>query len=144
MLSPNGKDDLRFRGYTSTLNGLDQVTPTDLDGTTPSGISPNEKTGLSDRMGELNGLSTLSYPSVLFASTPSAVFHRSAPPPPKVIPYEELKTYRRKTPRGVDRTALETHLSDVEFQRIFHLSKSAFYHLPEWKRNDLKRRAELF
>ncbi|CAL8093279.1 unnamed protein product [Calicophoron daubneyi] len=144
MLSPGGQNEFRSREYTSALNGLDQVTSTDFDGATQNRVSAKDKSGVSDRMGQLNGLSTLSYPSVLFASTPSAVFRKPPPPLPKPIPYEELKTYRHKKPKGIDRTALETHLTDEEFQQVFHLQRSAFYHLPEWKRNDLKRRAELF
>ncbi|CAH8531091.1 unnamed protein product [Schistosoma bovis] len=38
----------------------------------------------------------------------------------------------------------QTHLSDEEFQQVFALSRTAFYRLPEWKRNDLKHRAQLF
>lgn len=39
---------------------------------------------------------------------------------------------------------LQRHLSNEEFQALFHMSRLEFYRLPEWKRNDLKRRAKLF
>ncbi|KAK4472089.1 hypothetical protein MN116_005460 [Schistosoma mekongi] len=89
--------------------------------------------------------SSSSHPSVLFlSSTPSDIFHKKSPPVPKMISYEILRGYKGIYPKGIDRTAVETHLSDEEFQQVFSLSRTAFYRLPEWKRNDLKRRAQLF
>lgn len=38
----------------------------------------------------------------------------------------------------------QMYLSDLEFEKVFQLSRVAFYRLPEWKRNDLKRRVDLF
>ncbi|CAH8846241.1 unnamed protein product [Trichobilharzia szidati] len=90
--------------------------------------------------------SSPSHPSVLLmSSSPSAVFHQKVTPPaPKIISYEELKGYKGVYPKGIDRTALEAHLSDEEFHQVFSLSRTVFYRLPEWKRNDLKRKAQLF
>nr|CAH8846188.1 unnamed protein product [Trichobilharzia regenti] len=90
--------------------------------------------------------SSPSHPSVLLmSSSPSAVFHQKvSPPAPKIISYEELKGYKGVYPKGIDRTALEAHLSDEEFHQVFSLSRTVFYRLPEWKRNDLKRKAQLF
>lgn len=39
---------------------------------------------------------------------------------------------------------IQRHLSDVEFEAILQCSRSEFYRLPQWRRNELKRRARLF
>ena len=39
---------------------------------------------------------------------------------------------------------LQRHLSDVDFEAIFHMSRTDFYRLPQWRRNDLKKRAKLY
>ncbi|CAH8494117.1 unnamed protein product [Schistosoma turkestanicum] len=89
--------------------------------------------------------SSPSHPSVLLtSSSPSSIFHKRSPPIPQLISYEKLKEYKGIYPKGIDRNAVETHLSDEEFQQVFALSRTAFYRLPEWKRNDLKRRVQLF
>ncbi|VVC98738.1 unnamed protein product, partial [Leptidea sinapis] len=36
------------------------------------------------------------------------------------------------------------HLSDAEFEAILQVARSEFYRLPQWRRNELKRRARLF
>ncbi|VDM34807.1 unnamed protein product [Hydatigera taeniaeformis] len=41
-------------------------------------------------------------------------------------------------------SSAKMYLSDSEFEKVFQLSRVAFYRLPEWKRNDLKRRVDLF
>lgn len=64
--------------------------------------------------------------------------------PPKLYPYHLLATSNYRLPPGVDRCHLERHLSNEEFQYIFHCDRLDFYRLPEWKRNELKRRAKLF
>ncbi|VDN09240.1 unnamed protein product [Dibothriocephalus latus] len=84
--------------------------------------------------------SSPSYPSVLYASTPSAVFKQVPPPPVREVSYKDLTSGGGQWPKGLDITKLETYLSDAEFNSVFNLSRVAFYRLPEWKRNDLKRR----
>lgn len=64
--------------------------------------------------------------------------------PPKLYPYHLLATTNYRLPPDVDRCHLERHLSNEEFQYIFHCDRLDFYRLPEWKRNELKRRAKLF
>lgn len=64
--------------------------------------------------------------------------------PPKLYPYHLLATSNYRLPPDVDRCHLERHLSGEEFQYIFHCDRLDFYRLPEWKRNELKRRAKLF
>lgn len=64
--------------------------------------------------------------------------------PPKLYPYHLLATSNYRLPPDVDRCHLERHLSNEEFQYIFHCDRLDFYRLPEWKRNELKRRAKLF
>lgn len=64
--------------------------------------------------------------------------------PPKLYPYHLLVTSNYRLPPEVDRCHLERHLSAEEFQYIFHCDRLDFYRLPEWRRNELKRRARLF
>lgn len=64
--------------------------------------------------------------------------------PPKLYPYHLLITSNYRLPAEIDRCHLECHLSNEEFLAIFHCDRSEFYQLPEWKRNELKRRALLF
>ncbi|CAB1443969.1 unnamed protein product [Pleuronectes platessa] len=65
----------------------------------------------------------------------------------KVYPYEMLAVINRrrvKLPRDVDRTRLECHLSPGSFYEIFGMEIKEFYILPLWKRNDMKKSANLF
>lgn len=39
---------------------------------------------------------------------------------------------------------MQRHLSDLEFEAIFQMSRTDFYRVPMWKRNDLKKRFKLF
>jgi actin-binding LIM protein len=39
---------------------------------------------------------------------------------------------------------LQRHLSDAEFEAILQVGRQDFYRLPQWRRNELKRRARLF
>ncbi|XP_019739144.1 actin-binding LIM protein 1-like isoform X3 [Hippocampus comes] len=66
---------------------------------------------------------------------------------PKVYPYEMLTVANRgraKLPREVDRTRLERHLSPDSFFDIFGMAAKEFERLPLWKRNDMKKKANLF
>ncbi|XP_014270884.1 actin-binding LIM protein 2 isoform X3 [Halyomorpha halys] len=64
--------------------------------------------------------------------------------PGKVYPYHLLITSNYRLPPDVDRCNLERHLSEAEFETLFQCTRSEFYRLPQWKRNDLKKRARLF
>ncbi|KAK9501235.1 hypothetical protein O3M35_011983 [Rhynocoris fuscipes] len=64
--------------------------------------------------------------------------------PAKVYPYHLLVTTNYRLPPDVDRCNLERHLSQAEFETLFQCSRSEFYMMPTWKRNDLKKRARLF
>ncbi|XP_067431994.1 actin-binding LIM protein 1-like [Thunnus thynnus] len=66
---------------------------------------------------------------------------------PKVYPYEMLTVANRgrvKLPKEVDRTRLERHLSPDSFFEIFGVDIQEFDRLPLWKRNDMKKKANLF
>ncbi|XP_023813854.1 dematin isoform X3 [Oryzias latipes] len=65
----------------------------------------------------------------------------------KIYPYETLVVTHRgrsKLPAGVDRTRLERHLSQEEFFRLFRMSMEEFDRLSLWKRNQLKKKVNLF
>uniref|UniRef100_A0A224XL27 Putative actin-binding lim zn-finger protein limatin involved in axon guidance n=1 Tax=Panstrongylus lignarius TaxID=156445 RepID=A0A224XL27_9HEMI len=64
--------------------------------------------------------------------------------PAKVYPYHLLITSNYRLPPDVDRCNLERHLSQAEFETLFQCTRSEFYMMPTWKRNDLKKRARLF
>uniref|UniRef100_A0A8C8DLC9 Actin binding LIM protein 1 n=1 Tax=Oryzias sinensis TaxID=183150 RepID=A0A8C8DLC9_9TELE len=64
-----------------------------------------------------------------------------------VYPYEMLTVANRgrvKLPKDVDRTRLERHLSPDSFFEIFGMNIQEFDRLPLWKRNDMKKKANLF
>uniref|UniRef100_A0A3Q4GG53 Dematin actin binding protein n=1 Tax=Neolamprologus brichardi TaxID=32507 RepID=A0A3Q4GG53_NEOBR len=65
----------------------------------------------------------------------------------KIYPYETLVVTHRgrcKLPPGVDRTRLERHLSQEEFEQVFGMPMAEFERLSLWKRNELKKKASLF
>nr|XP_023655676.1 actin-binding LIM protein 1-like isoform X6 [Paramormyrops kingsleyae] len=65
----------------------------------------------------------------------------------KVYPYEMLTVTSRgraKLPRDVDRTRLERHLAPELFFEIFGMEIEEFDRLPLWKRNEMKKKANLF
>jgi len=64
--------------------------------------------------------------------------------PPKIYPAHLLFTDNYRLPIDVNRCQLERHLSDAEFEAIFQMTRSDFYRIPTWKRNDLKKRLRLF
>ncbi|XP_022340908.2 actin-binding LIM protein 1-like [Crassostrea virginica] len=71
-----------------------------------------------------------------------STWHTEADPP--VYPYEKLKISNFDLPKDVDRNMLEIHLSPDDFNQLFKMDKDHFKRLAEWKRNDLKRKADLF
>ncbi|XP_011250930.2 actin-binding LIM protein 2 isoform X7 [Camponotus floridanus] len=64
--------------------------------------------------------------------------------PPKLYPYHLLVITNYRLPADVDRCNLERHLSDAEFEVILQCSRAEFYRLPQWRRNEIKRRVRLF
>ncbi|XP_075213733.1 actin binding LIM protein Uncoordinated 115a isoform X3 [Lycorma delicatula] len=64
--------------------------------------------------------------------------------PPKIYPYHLLQITNYRLPADVDRCNLERHLSEAEFETLFQCTRVDFYRLPQWRRNELKRRARLF
>ncbi|XP_012255549.1 actin-binding LIM protein 1 isoform X5 [Athalia rosae] len=64
--------------------------------------------------------------------------------PPKLYPYHLLLITNYRLPGDVDRCNLERHLSDAEFEAILQYTRAEFYRLPQWRRNEIKRKARLF
>lgn len=64
--------------------------------------------------------------------------------PAKLYPYHLLLITNYRLPPDADRLNLERHLCDAEFEAILQLPRPDFYRLPQWRRNELKRRARLF
>ncbi|KAK6632948.1 hypothetical protein RUM43_012691 [Polyplax serrata] len=88
------------------------------------------------------GLRYSSYSPHLRRSLPT-LSHMSNEPP-KIYPYHLLIITNYRLPADVDRCNLERHLSDSEFEQRFQCSRAEFYRLPQWRRNDMKRRLKLF
>jgi hypothetical protein len=63
---------------------------------------------------------------------------------PKIYPIHLLMTSNYRLPNDADRCNLERHLDDPDFQLVFEMTRPEFYRLPQWKRNDLKKRVKLF
>lgn len=70
--------------------------------------------------------------------------HHMSSEPPKIYPAHLLLVSNYRLPNDVDRCHLERHLSDTDFEMVFHMTRMDFYRLPEWRRNELKRRAKFF
>lgn len=56
----------------------------------------------------------------------------------------QLLVTNRKFPEDVDRSHLELHLSTEDFFHALHMTREEFFRLPDWKRNELKKRAKLY
>ncbi|XP_063239585.1 actin-binding LIM protein 3 isoform X2 [Bacillus rossius redtenbacheri] len=100
---------------------------------------------------ELPASSTFA-PGLRYAASYSPHLRRSLPnmshpmstEPAKVYPYHLLQICNYRLPADVDRLNLERHLSDTEFELVFQCSRVDFYRMPQWRRNDIKRRVRLF
>merc|ERR1719323_2826745 len=66
------------------------------------------------------------------------------PKAPKIYPIHLLLTSNYRLPNDDDRCNLERHLSDADFELIFEVNRGDFYRLPQWRRNDMKKRVKLF
>jgi actin-binding LIM protein len=84
------------------------------------------------------------YSSQVRRSLPNMAHTMLINEPAKIYPYHLLVITNYRLPADVDRCNLERHLSDVEFDALFQISRTDFYRLPQWRRNELKRRARLF
>ncbi|KAK3766054.1 hypothetical protein RRG08_002291 [Elysia crispata] len=63
---------------------------------------------------------------------------------PSIYPYDRLKITNFDLPKDVDINQLEIHLSNQEFENLFNMPREGFHRLPEWKRNDMKRKLHLY
>ncbi|XP_052228480.1 uncharacterized protein LOC127842799 isoform X9 [Dreissena polymorpha] len=81
-------------------------------------------------------------PGVSLMTFQKSSWHTESKPPE--YPYDRLKISNFDLPKDVDRNMLEIHLPEDEFVDIFGMSSEEFHHMPEWKRNDLKRKKDLY
>ena len=63
---------------------------------------------------------------------------------PNVYPLHLLYITNYRLPGDVDRSNLERHMTDKDFDQVFKMSRPEFYQIPYWKQCDIKRRANLF
>ncbi|MED6169557.1 Villin-3 [Stylosanthes scabra] len=61
-----------------------------------------------------------------------------------VFTYEQLKAKSGSHLSGIDLKRREAYLADNEFGTVFGMTKEAFYKLPRWKQDMLKKKHELF
>ncbi|XP_057426776.1 villin-3-like isoform X2 [Lotus japonicus] len=62
----------------------------------------------------------------------------------RTFSYDQLKTTSGKNVPGIDLKRREAYLSDEEFETVIGMVKDAFYKLPKWKQDLLKKKFELF
>ena len=70
----------------------------------------------------------------------------------KKYPYSVLKVrlcmrnhlQTQPLPKDVDPSRKEYHLTDKEFEEVFKMDKKMYESQPRWKRNDMRKKAELF
>ncbi|KAK7278925.1 hypothetical protein RJT34_23964 [Clitoria ternatea] len=62
----------------------------------------------------------------------------------KTFSYETLKAKAVHDLPGVDLNQREAYLSEEDFKTVFGMEKEAFYKLPKWKQDMLKKKFELF
>ncbi|KAG4080226.1 hypothetical protein HA402_008297 [Bradysia odoriphaga] len=93
-----------------------------------------------------SGVMSYHYPQagLIRRSLPNMAHSMLVHEPAKIYPYHLLLITNYRLPADVDRCNLERHLSDVEFEAILQCTRSEFYRMPQWRRNDIKRRARLF
>ncbi|XP_060076901.1 actin-binding LIM protein 1-like isoform X2 [Ylistrum balloti] len=81
-------------------------------------------------------------PGLSLLTLQRSTWHTEAEPP--TYPYEKLKISNFDLPKDTDRNMLEIHLVQEDFEELFKMNKEEFSRLAEWKRNDLKRKVDLF
>ncbi|XP_033756854.1 actin-binding LIM protein 1-like isoform X2 [Pecten maximus] len=81
-------------------------------------------------------------PGLSLLTLQRSTWHTEAEPP--TYPYEKLKISNFELPKDTDRNMLEIHLVQEDFEDLFNMNKEDFSRLAEWKRNDLKRKVDLF
>ncbi|XP_035675121.1 actin-binding LIM protein 1-like isoform X18 [Branchiostoma floridae] len=79
-------------------------------------------------------------PGALHSKSSESSLDRSS----AIYPVVELLTTNYKLPPDVDRSKLENHMSDADFDAVFHMSRDEFSRLAAWRRTELKKRAHLF
>ncbi|GAU91689.1 hypothetical protein RvY_03898-2 [Ramazzottius varieornatus] len=62
----------------------------------------------------------------------------------KIYPVQQVLVTNRKLPEDVDRNHLELHISPEDFLYMFQMPRAEFFMMPEWKRNELKKRLKLY
>nr|GMC82009.1 villin-2-like isoform X1 [Ipomoea batatas] len=58
--------------------------------------------------------------------------------------YDQVKAKSENPAAGIDLKHREAYLSDEDFEAILEMPKEAFYKLPKWKQDQLKKKVDLF
>merc|ERR1719510_2913438 len=74
----------------------------------------------------------------------STVEGMAVPVAANIYPLHLLYTTNYRLPGDVDRSNLERHMADADFDTVFRMTRGEFYTLPHWKRCEIKRRHNLY
>jgi len=74
----------------------------------------------------------------------STVEGRAVPVAGNIYPLHLLYTTNYRLPGDVDRSNLERHMADADFETVFRMTRGEFYLIPHWKRCEIKRRHNLY
>ncbi|XP_041371318.1 actin-binding LIM protein 1-like isoform X2 [Gigantopelta aegis] len=110
--------------------------------TSSSTVNTDSSTRREGRVWGVTGAAGYEGPSISLLKLQKSTWHTEAEPP--VYSYEKLKITNFDLPKDVDTNHLEIHLADTEFNDILGMPREKFYRLAEWKRNDLKRKHDLY
>ncbi|KAL4711571.1 hypothetical protein ACJJTC_003588 [Scirpophaga incertulas] len=139
-------DKTHSTDFSSGKSDISAGSITDVDrsavSTTDGGVVVRGGSTLGGTMGGLGG--ALGGGGGVRRSLPNMATSRLLHEPAKLYPYHLLLITNYRLPPDVDRLNLERHLSDAEFEAILQTPRPHFYRLPQWRRNELKRRARLF
>ncbi|XP_076461361.1 uncharacterized protein LOC143293897 isoform X2 [Babylonia areolata] len=97
---------------------------------------------LSRSRGGVPSVALYEVPCIPLLKLQKSSWHTECDPP--VYDYEKLKITKFDLPRDVDRNRLEIHLNTEQFECLFKMPREKFYRLAEWKRNDMKKKVDLY
>jgi len=124
------------RGQDRIINGGDGAMSGDesLNRSMPTGLPPGTGTGGTRTPGSVTGS----------IGDSTGIDGMQAAVAPNIYPLHLLYTNNYRLPGDVDRTNLERHMADADFESVFRMTRGEFYTIPHWKRCEIKRRHNLY
>jgi hypothetical protein len=141
-------ESYRSTGEGSGLSGISNTSPVTVESALSRrisrkfvGVAMNEE--FTDKVTQFYSYNDLKRAPLLRASS-SVSSTGEADPTNSAAPAAAVATTEVEFPPGVNPKFREQYLSDLEFETIFNMSKSAFNAQPKWKKQELKKRHNLF